>query len=120
MFHAKGGRRQKKVQMVLLLGWGSEDDQDYWIIENSLGKEWGEGGYAKIAYNPVKDDSQNPTDSSQLITEVVFVGYPTNQKYANQGAGEYNDLDFEEDLDDIDLDLNIDDEEDLFADLDLE
>lgn len=122
MFHLKGGRRQKKAQMVLLLGWGSEDDQDYWIIENSWGKEWGENGYAKIAYNAMKADDTSPTDSSHLITEVVFVGYPTNMKYANQGgAGEYNDLDFEEDLDDIDLDLDIDDDdEDLFADLDLE
>ena len=35
---------------VKIIGWGKEDDTEYWIVANSWGPEWGENGFFRIAF----------------------------------------------------------------------
>ena len=33
---------------VKIIGWGNEDEKDYWLVANSWGTSWGLQGYFKI------------------------------------------------------------------------
>ncbi|KAJ1166661.1 hypothetical protein NDU88_007060 [Pleurodeles waltl] len=36
---------------IIIIGYGTEDDEDYWIIKNSWGTDWADNGYAKVRRN---------------------------------------------------------------------
>ena len=38
----------KVNQAVVVVGYGSEDGLDYWLVKNSWGPGWGDQGYIKI------------------------------------------------------------------------
>ena len=42
---------------VVILGFGTEDDVNYWICQNSWGADWGEEGYFRIKMGQCGIDS---------------------------------------------------------------
>lgn len=36
---------------VVVVGYGTENGEDYWLVRNSWSREWGEDGYIKLQRN---------------------------------------------------------------------
>jgi len=70
--HYKGGvykhvvGKQLGGHAVKLLGWGTEDGQDYWLCANSWNTNWGLGGFFKIARGT----------NEGMIEQMVWGGLP--------------------------------------------
>ncbi|KAH0943378.1 hypothetical protein HID58_003015 [Brassica napus] len=54
---------------ALAVGYGTSEGQDYWIIRDSLGSNWGESGYIRL--------QRNVNDSAGKCGVAMLASYPT-------------------------------------------
>lgn len=90
------GRRNRIVHGVKILGWGTMEGKNYWLIENSWGEDWGENGFAKVIRGG------DPEKRESIVIETFMIaGTPASAKIAD-------DADADIDLEDVDLDDDAD------------
>jgi len=56
---------------VELMGWGTEDGQDYWLVKNSWNEQWGDGGFFKIARGTDECGIEDDVSAGTVSTTVV-------------------------------------------------
>ncbi|KAM9979946.1 hypothetical protein ACTFIZ_006192 [Dictyostelium cf. discoideum] len=51
IFHSNDCSKTRLTHAIALVGYGVEDGVDYWILKNSWGENWGEGGFFRMKRN---------------------------------------------------------------------
>lgn len=66
VFYDETCKGKGRNHAVLVVGYGTENGDDYWLVKNSWGGNWGEKGYIKMARNKnnncdIASDGSYPT-----------------------------------------------------------
>jgi len=58
---------------VAMLGWGTENGKDYWLIKNSWSAKWGDAGFFKIKRGVDECGIEDDVSGTKFADSVVVV-----------------------------------------------
>lgn len=69
MLHAVNQEWEKVDHAVLLVGWGEENGQKYWRLQNSWGPDWGEDGFFRIAAEENESGIESIPEAADVVED---------------------------------------------------
>ena len=78
------------LHSVLLIGYGREDGEEYWILRNSFGPNWGEAGHIKLSIRAdCIEGRRGYTFGSDDGTELTMSAQINRRNLQHRGTGGY-------------------------------
>ncbi|XP_031253607.1 cysteine proteinase COT44 [Pistacia vera] len=71
---------------VVVVGYGTENGEDYWLVRNSWGTDWGESGYIKLQRNIVETYTGKCGIAMEASYPVKNSSNPAKPYWANEAA----------------------------------
>ncbi|KAM3858501.1 uncharacterized protein ACN63O_018075 [Diretmus argenteus] len=77
LYNAPGCNPKITNHAVLVVGYGSDKGEDFWLVKNSWGTAWGEGGFIRLARNKrnlcgIASLAVYPTLSGNMFGSLLF------------------------------------------------
>merc|ERR1719291_962092 len=69
MLHAVNQEWERIDHAVLLVGWGEENGQKYWKLQNSWGPDWGEDGFFRIAAEENEPGIESIPEAADVVED---------------------------------------------------